>query len=464
MEFHRTRRIYFVGIGGVGMSGIAEVLLKQGYEVHGSDIKISDRVRRLRERGAIVHKGHDPENVREADVVVQTSAVGSENPEIKQAHKLGIPVIPRAEMLAELMRLKKGIAVAGTHGKTTTTAMLSSLFDQADRDSTVVVGGRLRNEDIGAHLGDGEEMIVEADESDGTFLYLRPIFGIVTNIENDHLDYYDSMEDMEETFLDFINSIPFYGSMVLCGEDGRIRSLLSRVKKPYLTYGFSHEHDLYATDVEATGTGMRFTLHLPDRVEEAVELGVPGRHNVLNALAAVGIALERDIPIPDIRAGLSRFEGVRRRFDLRGAVRGTQVYDDYAHHPTEITTTLRAARSQFPDRELIAVFQPHRYSRTRDLAGEFGEALNVADRICVMDIYPAGEDPIEGIDLEYVRRRVEPALDGSRSAFLKDREEVLHWVEEQVEEDRDQVLFTLGAGDVGELAEPLLNGTGGRSS
>lgn len=456
MKFRQDRTIHFVGIGGVGMSGIAEVLLQQGHDVQGSDIEKNHRVKRLEERGATIYQGHDSEQVSGADVVVQTSAVdGGDNVEIQAARSEGIPVIPRAEMLAELMRVKQGLAVAGTHGKTTTTALLSHLFRETNRDPTVVVGGQMRNSGVGAHLGSGDEMIVEADESDGTLLYLRPISGIVTNIENDHLDYYDSMDHMESTFLEFINSIPFYGRMLLCGEDERLRSLVPELRKPYWTYGFSPDFDLHAADIEPVQGGTDFTLHARGQSHQA-HLGIPGKHNVLNALGAVGLGLEHGLSLDGMVEALPSFRGVKRRFDYQGKYQDTPIYDDYAHHPTEIRKTLQAAERQFPDHQVLAVFQPHRYSRTRQLAEEIGQALREADRVCLMGIYPAGEEPIDGVDLDFLEDRMAPSLDEHSVDFVPGHEGAAGWVREHLKNGREQVLMTLGAGDVGDLADWLL--------
>ncbi|MGM0380399.1 MAG: UDP-N-acetylmuramate--L-alanine ligase [bacterium] len=456
MKFRRTSLIHFVGIGGVGMSGIAEVLLTLGYEVSGSDIKENARIRNLRRRGAEIKIGHSSKNISGADVVVKTSAVGEDNCEIKAARKNNIPVIPRAEMLAELMRLKQGIAVAGTHGKTTTTAMVSMILQSAGFDPTVVVGGRMHNLGIGARLGSDKQIVVEADESDGSFLKLMPIMSIVTNIDDDHMDHYGSMDAVEDAFAEFINSIPFYGFAALCGDDERVFNLLDRVRKPFKTYGFAGHNDLRPVDLKQVDGGSKFTVQFNNKNLGDIKLPVPGRFNVLNALGAAAIGLEKNIEFEAIKRGLENFEGVARRFEFKGKVNSFRVYDDYAHHPTEIDKTISAARENLAG-ELLVVFQPHRYSRTKQLAADFGQALADADRLCVMDVYPAGEEKIEGIDLEFLQNKIGPSRNGDVTAFAGEREEVLNWIEQQVEPGKKQNLFTMGAGDVVNLAEPVLD-------
>jgi UDP-N-acetylmuramate--alanine ligase len=453
--FKRTRHIHFVGIGGVGMSGIAEILLTLGYRVTGSDINEGARVRNLQRRGTKIDIGHDPENVHGADVVVKTSAVGDDNPEIEEARSKEIPVIPRAEMLAELMRLQEGIAIAGTHGKTTTTAMVSKALQSGGLDPTVVVGGRLHNLSIGARLGTDDQIVVEADESDGSFLKLSPVMGIVTNIEPEHMDHYGSEQALEEAFLEFINSVPFYGFMALYGDDPRIQSLLGDVKKPFATYGFESGNSLRAVECEMSESGTRYTMVRNGKELGRINLGIPGKHNILNSLGTAAVAFEQGLSFRHIQDGLENFQGVARRFDHKGTIGSLTVYDDYAHHPTEIETTLRAAKNRF-DAELIVIFQPHRYTRTRDLAEEFGPALEQADRLLVTDVYPAGEDPIEGVDMQFLERTIQPHRNGHVTAYESEQDEILNWVESQIEPHSDQVVFTMGAGDVVDLAEPIL--------
>jgi len=438
------------------MSGIAEVLLTLGYEVTGSDIKENARIRNLRRRGAKVTIGHSGDNLEGADVVVKTSAVDEENCEIKTARRNNIPVIPRAEMLAELMRLKEGIAVAGTHGKTTTTAMVSLVMQAGGFDPTVVVGGRMHNMGIGARLGSDKQIVVEADESDGSFLKLMPIMSIVTNIDDDHIDYYGDIKAVEEAFLKFINSIPFYGFAALCGDDERLYRLIDKVRKPFQTYGFAPHNDLRPINWKQSSGRSKFTVRHRDRELGEIELPVPGRFNVLNALGAVAIGREQNISFEAIKRGLENFEGVARRFEFKGNVASFRVYDDYAHHPTEIDKTIQAARDSLQG-ELLIIFQPHRYTRTRELAEDFGKALRAADRLCVMDVYPAGEEKIEEVDLEFLRNKIGPWRNGDVTVFAENRQKVLDWVEQQVQPGRNQNLFTMGAGDVVNLAEPVLD-------
>ncbi len=454
MEFRRTQSIHFVGIGGIGMSGIAEVLLTLGYNVSGSDINENARVRNLRRRGAKITLGHAAKNVEEVDVVVRTSAVDDDNCEVKAARERSIPVIPRAEMLAELMRLKEGIAIAGTHGKTTTTAMMSHILRTAEYDPTVVVGGRMHNLGIGARLGSGDHIVVEADESDGSFLKLMPVLSAVTNIEDDHLDYFGTMKKLEQAFLDFINSVPFYGFTAICGDDPRLQNLLPKVTKPHQTYGLEDHNQLRAVNCRQKNGKQTFTVQREDREIGDLILPLPGDFNVQNALAATALALEMGIDFQKIEQAFKSFEGVARRFDYKGRVENFIIYDDYAHHPTEVKNTLSAAANSF-DGELLVVFQPHRYSRTELLAGKFGEALQEADKLCVTDVYAAGEEPVPGVNIDFLKDKILKHCSAKTTAFAVDREQVLDWVEAVFEPDHQQVLFTLGAGDVVQYAEPI---------
>lgn len=454
MKFRSTQRIHFTGIGGVGMSGIAEVLLTLGYEITGSDIEENARIRNLRRRGGKVEIGHSATNVEGADVVVRTSAVEDDNCELQAAREAGIPVIPRAEMLAELMRLKKGIAVAGTHGKTTTTALVSHLLQTAEFDPTVVVGGRMHNLGIGARLGTGDHIVVEADESDGSFLRLSPVLSVVTNIEDDHMDYYGSIEELEAAFKEFINRVPFYGFTAICGEDPRLREFLPEITRPHCSYGFGKQNDLRAVDRAVENGKQKFTLVHGEEELGRITIPLPGRFNILNTLGALAIALEMGIDFGTIQKALESFQGVARRFDYKGKVDNFQVYDDYAHHPTEIRKTLEAAREAL-EGELIVVFQPHRYSRTKQLAPEFGPALEVADKLCVTEVYAAGEEPMDGVDLDFLKKHITPHRSEKNTAFKGSREEIIDWVADQYKGNRSQVLFTLGAGNVVSLAEPI---------
>ena len=385
-----------VGIGGSGMSGIAEVLLNLGYEVFGSDMADSAAVKRLRELGATVGIGHAAENVVNAHVLVKSTAVGEDNPEVAAAREQGIPVIPRAEMLAELMRLRTGIAIAGTHGKTTTTSFTAAIFDEAGLDPTVIIGGRLNAYGANARLGEGEYLVAEADESDGSFLCLFPIMNVVTNVDMDHMDYYADMDAIDATFLTFMNKVPFYGCNVVCGDDPGVRRLLPRVNRPVITYGFAPGNDLTAEVLEA-GEKSRFVVRLKGCKLGEVSLSQPGRHNVLNALAAIGIGMHADIPVETCIAGLSKFGGVGRRFERKGEKNGVIVVDDYGHHPAEIAATLATARQVYPDRRLVVAFQPHRFTRTQALFGQFCKAFENVDKLLLTEIYPASEAPIPGV-------------------------------------------------------------------
>ena len=392
----KIKKIHMVGIGGSGMSGIAEVLLNMGYEVAGSDMADSAAVKRLRGCGALVHIGHKAENLGDAHVLVKSTAVTMANPEVAEAVRRGIPVIPRAEMLAELMRLRTGIAVAGTHGKTTTTSLLAAIFDAAELDPTVIIGGRLNAYGSNARLGGGEFLIAEADESDGSFLCLFPITTVVTNVDADHLDYYADQGAIDEAFTAFMNKIPFYGVNVVCGDDPGVARLLPRIKRPVLTYGFG-EHNALCGEVLALGARSTFRVSLRGECLGEVSLGQPGRHNVLNALGAIGVALECGIAADVAFAGLAAFGGVGRRFEYKGEKNGVVVVDDYGHHPAEIAATLSTARDCYPDRRLVVVFQPHRFTRTQALFGDFCTVFGNADLLLLTEIYPASESPIPGV-------------------------------------------------------------------
>jgi UDP-N-acetylmuramate--alanine ligase len=397
----KVRVIHFVGIGGIGMSGLAEVLLTLQFRVTGSDLKESATLARLRTLGAVIQLGHDPANVGEADVVVISSAVRPENPEILAAHGLGIPVIKRAEMLAELMRLKYGLAVAGTHGKTTTTTMLAACLAGGGLDPTVVIGGRV--DSLGgtnAKLGAGEYLVAEADESDGTFTFLTPTVALVTNIDPEHLDHHGTLENLEKAFAEFANRVPFYGFSVLCLDHPRVQALIPQVRRRVVTYGFARQADYRATNLVFNGLETRFVVWRGEAALGEITLGVPGKHNVQNATGAVAAAMELSIPFDKVQKGLERFSGVQRRFTIVGEPGGVLLVDDYGHHPVEIQATLAAAESAFPDRRIVAVFQPHRFTRLRDLWADFCSAFNRASEVVVCPVYPAGEDPIDGVDAE----------------------------------------------------------------
>jgi len=455
--FLHTKKIHFVGVGGIGMSGIAEVLKNLGYDVSGSDLNSSLVTQRLTELGVTVHSGHDGSNVEGAHVVVRSSAVRDDNPEVRTARDLGIPVIPRAEMLAELMRMKHGVAVGGSHGKTTTTSLLAGIFADAGMDPTVVVGGKLNSVGTNAVLGRGEWMVAEADESDGSFLLLSPTINIVTNIDAEHLDHYGTLEVLHEAFLKFINKVPFYGAAILCLDHPAIQSLLPRVTKRYVTYGFSSQADLRAVEVSVGQGANTFSVMRGETFLGPVTLKLPGRHNVLNALASIAASLEAGIPFPVIQQALGRFEGVQRRFTIRGDFPLITVVDDYAHHPAEIRATLGAARESYA-RRIVAIWQPHRFSRVRDLREDFARAFNDCALVIVMDVYRAGEQPIEGVDGESLVRDLRHH--GHKGAvYAPSHADVLEVVRQQVR--KGDVVITLGAGDVTVLSHQLADVVGG---
>ena len=391
----KVRQIHFIGIGGIGMSGIAEVLLELGYKVSGSDQKEGDTVKRLKEKGAIVFIGHAPKNIEGADVVVRSTAITSENIEVKSANDLAIPVIPRAEMLGELMRLKHGIAIAGTHGKTTTTSLVSAVLNHANLDPTVVIGGKVNQLGSNAKLGKGEYMVAEADESDGSFLKLNPAIAVVTNLDLDHVDYWTGgLEALHEGFVSFLNALPFYGLSVLCTDSENVQRLVPHLTRRFVSYGFSRQADYHAYDVTQQGLQTSFSLRVRGEEKGRITISLVGKHNVQNALAAIAIGDELSVAPKDAGRALQAFEGVQRRFTLRGEEQGVTVVDDYGHHPTEIKATLQGARASFPGRRIVVLFQPHRYSRTQALKEDFARAFNDADRVLITDVYAAGESSI----------------------------------------------------------------------
>src|SRR5881296_2037075 len=397
--FKRYQQIHFVGIGGIGMSGIAEILLNLGYRVTGSDQKKNDAIERLAELGAKIFIGHQAANVEGAHVVVYSSAVSRDNVEVQLARQRQIPTIPRAEMLAELMRLKYGIAVAGTHGKTTTTSMVGAVLAEGRYDPTIVVGGRVTSLGSNARLGQGEYLVAEADESDGSFLKLAPTIAVVTTVDAEHLDHYGSLDAIRDAFVAFVNRVPFYGSAVLCLDEPNIQRLIPRIEKRIITYGLESGADLVARRLHLAGMTSRFEVYQRGGLLGECTLQIPGRHNVLNALAAVGVGLDLEIPFAAIQKALAGFSGVQRRFQILGSAGGVRVVDDYGHHPAEIRATLAAAKAGFESR-VVTVFQPHRYSRTHHLRQEFLTAFNQADVLVVLDIYAAGEKPIPGVSAE----------------------------------------------------------------
>ncbi len=449
----RAQRVHFVGIGGIGMCGIAEVLINLGLEVSGSDLSSSETTRRLASLGGVIHRGHDQAHLGEADVVVVSSAVPRDNPEVRAARERGIPVIPRAEMLAELMRLKYGIAVAGSHGKTTTTSLLAAILDRAGVDPTVVIGGKVNSMGVGARLGQGDTLVAEADESDGSFLKLSPTIAVVTNIDPEHMDHYGDLEHLKETFLDFVNKVPFYGLAVLCLDSENVQSLLPRVEKRTVTYGTTPQADYHARGIRPAALSTSFIPVRRGVPLQPLTLQMTGRHNVLNALAALAVADELEVPEPVIREALAQFGGIQRRFTIRGEQAGVMVVDYYGHHPTEIKAVLTGAREGFR-RRIVAVFQPHRYTRTQNLFAQFATAFYDADVVMVCDIYPAGEPPIEGVSAAALAEAIREH--GHRDVTYAPSPEALGSLLDERTQPGDMVV-TLGAGDVWRAGQGLLD-------
>jgi UDP-N-acetylmuramate--alanine ligase len=456
--FEKYRGIHFVGIGGIGMSGIAEVLHNLGYEVTGSDLKDSETTRKLRDLGIKVYKGHRPDNIDDAHVLVISSAVSDDNPEVAAARERSIPIIPRAEMLAELARLKYGVLVAGAHGKTTTTSLISTILAHGGFDPTVVIGGRLKATGSNARLGQGEFLVAEADESDGSFLKLSPTIAVVTNIDREHMEFFRTMDALKMAFLSFMNKVPFYGVSVVCIENEHLQRLLPAIHRRYITYGFSREAQLYAENIRKGFMSVNFGAVYKGRNIGDFSLPAPGAHNVLNSLAAICVALILKMDTPVIQEALKEFSGIQRRLEFKGEAEGIRVYDDYGHHPSEITATLKAVKESLRIRgregRLIVLFQPHRYTRTKDLIDEFKVSFSDADILAVLDIYPAGEAPIGGVNSENLAERIQTA--GHRSVvYAKNKEDaVRHAVSGARKGD---IILTLGAGNVWKLGEEILN-------
>jgi UDP-N-acetylmuramate--alanine ligase len=449
----KVRQIHFVGIGGIGMSGIAEVLLNLGYQITGSDMKVGASVKRLRKLGAIVHIGHEAENLGDSDVLVKSTAVGMDNPEVQAALDAHVPVIRRAEMLAELMRMKHGVAIAGTHGKTTTTSMLATVVAEAGLDPTVVIGGRLNAIGTNARLGRGDWLVAEADESDGSFLHLDPTVAIVTNIDPEHLEHYGSMSSLVETFVTFANKVPFYGFAVVCLDHPVVQDILPQLRRRVVTYGLNRQADFRAENLRFEGLNAYFDVFKGEECLGAIVLEMPGTHNVQNALATIAAAMEMDIAFDVVVRGIAAFAGVERRFTVRGEHQGAIIVDDYAHHPVEIQATLDGAVAGFPDRRIIAVFQPHRYSRVKDLQADFCRCFNRADHVVVCPVYAAGETPIEGVDhhslLDGIKRH------GHRSVVAVDSlEEAVQHIRKELGDN--DLIVTLGAGNVNQICSELL--------
>lgn len=455
MRFLRLRRLHFVGAGGVGMSGLAEILLlSTPLEISGCDLQRSENTDRLTKLGARIAYGHDASHVRDSDLLVISSAVGESNPEVTSARERGIPVIRRAEMLAEIMRLKQGVAIAGTHGKTTTTSLTGMVLTEAGFDPTIVVGGQVRILGTNARLGKGDFLVAEADEFDRSFLELTPVVAVITNIEADHLDCYRDLADILDAFAIFANRVPFYGAVVACVDDAGVREILPRIKRRVVTYGESPDANVRAGEIRLEASGTTFEVWEGQTWSlGGVHLRLPGRHNVANALAAIAVGRELSIPFPTIARALSEFTGVIRRFETKGERGGVLVVDDYAHHPTEIAATLASARQVYPGRRLVALFQPHLYSRTRDFAAAFGQALTAADLAIVTDVYPSREKALPGISGALVADAAR-AAGHSAVAYVAEKSDVAEELERRLR--RGDLLVTMGAGDVVRFGEEYL--------
>lgn len=458
-EMGRIKHIHFVGVGGVGMAGIAEVLLSQGYRVSGSDLSDNALTKRLRSIGAEIYQGHQHSNVEHADVVVRSSAVDMENPELVAARQAHIPIVQRAEMLGELMRFRYGIAIAGTHGKTTTTSLVTSILAEEGVDPTFVIGGRLNSAGSNARLGTGRYLVAEADESDASFLHLQPMISVITNIDADHMSTYNnSFAELRQAFLDFLHRLPFYGLAVLCVDDPIVKGTLSEVSRPFLTYGFTDDADFKASDISQAGTKTSFVANRPNGMTPLnITLNLPGRHNVLNALAAIAIATELKVSDRAIQSALEKFAGIGRRFQIYGDFtlpKGGSItlIDDYGHHPREIAATLQAARHSWPERRLVMVYQPHRYTRTRDLFNDFCDVLSQPDLLMLLDVYSAGEKFIEGADGASLARTINER--GEMTPIFIEQHEELAKSLQNILRDGD-VLLMQGAGNIGGIASHL---------
>ena len=449
----RARRIHFVGIGGIGMSGIAEVLFNLGFEVSGSDIAASPLTARLASLGIEVREGHDASHIAGADAVVVSSAIRADNPEVAAAREAGVPVIPRSDMLGELLRMKTGIAVAGAHGKTTTTSMAAAVLEKAGLDPTVVVGGRVKSRGTNVRLGKGEYLVAEADESDGNFVRLSPALAVITNIDLEHVDFYGGLEQIYEAFVVFARRVPFNGAVVLCSDDPHVRAIMPRIERRIVACGTGSDAEVRGRIEDESPAGTLFSVAVRGEERARVRLRLPGRHNVLNALCVFGIAEELEIDSGTVRDALEEFQGVARRFEVKGERDGVLYVDDYAHHPTEIAAVVLAARQAY-DRRLVVVFQPHRYTRTRDLHERFADCFAAADQTIVTGVYPAGEAPIPGVTGELVYRAARRG--GARVTYIPDRNDLRTALAELLQPG--DLVLTLGAGDIWRLAEEILDG------
>lgn len=448
----RTRRIHFVGIGGIGMSGIAEVLLNLGFEVTGSDRQLSSITDHLTSLGARISEGHDSRNISDTDVVVISSAVSQENIEVKTAHEQKIPVIRRAEMLGELMRVKQGIAIGGTHGKTTTTSMVGQVLQEAGLDPTLIVGGRLKSLKTNAKLGEGDYLVVEADEFDRSFLQLTPFLAIITNIETEHLDCYNNLDEIKSAFITFANQVPFYGSVILCLDESSLQDIMPRLKRRILTYGLTPQAQIRAVDPQFDENYSDYTAWVGDQSFGKIRLQLPGIHNVRNSLAALAVGIELEISFDIIKRALESFTGVHRRFEIKADINDMLIVDDYAHHPTEIQVTLKAAREGW-NRRVVAVFQPHLYTRTRDFYHDFGQSFFDADVLIVTDIYAAREMPIEGVTGALIANEAK-SLGHRKVNYISDKNDVPDYLLKNIEPG--DLIITLGAGDIWKTGEDLI--------
>jgi len=451
--YQKYYHIHFVGIGGIGMSGIAELLINLGYKVSGSDLKLSQITRRLEKKGGIIFQGHAKEQVKNANVVVTSTAIAKGNPEVVQAKKLSIPIIPRAEMLAELMRIKYSIAISGAHGKTSTTSMISQILNTAGLDPTVIIGGLLKGLDTNALHGKGDFIVAEADESDGSFLKYSPAIAAVTNIDLEHLDFYKDIEDIKDKFVQFINSVPFYGLAILCLDNEHIQNILPRIKVRYTTFGMTAQSDLQAKEISFNGSKSYFKVFHHEKLLGDINLNIAGKHNISNALAAIATSLELNIKFKTIKKALESIEGVKRRLEIKGEKKRILVMDDYGHHPTEIMATLAAIRESYKEKRLIVVFQPHRYTRTKGLFHEFTRSFYQSDILIVLPIYAASEQEIKGVNSRQLCRGIQEH--GHKDvSYAPDFTQALSMITHKAK--KNDIVLTLGAGDIYTLGENLL--------
>lgn len=452
--YQKKYHIHFVGIGGIGMSGIAELLLNLGYKVSGTDTASTDITDRLKSLGGTVYKGHHGSRIEGADVVVISSAISPDNPEVIAAAQASVPVIPRAEMLAELMRLKYSIAVAGAHGKTTTTSLIASVLAKGGLDPTVVIGGKLKSIGSNALLGQGNFIVAEADESDGSFLKYSPAIAVVTNIDREHLDFYKDIDDIKNAFIAFIDRIPFYGLVVLCLDNEFVQDIIPKIKKRCTTYGMSSQADFHAKNISIEGLKSRYKVYRHGKALGEITLNLPGIHNVYNSLAGIAVGMELDIPFDLIKNALETFQGVQRRLEIKGEAKGIAVIDDYGHHPTEIKTTLQAVKESWPDRRVVVVFQPHRYTRTKALFDDFTRAFYQSDHLVILPVYSAGEKMIEGVDSVSLCEGI--TSHGHKEViYIEGHESAVTYLNRELREN--DILLTLGAGDVWKVGMAVLD-------